>query len=167
MTRIREEEEDCTLWVLFFFVPGFIHQIYRQKDGQASWLWQLFTLYITQIFLNRFIIVFVGSSQNSMKRLTLFQLVCKLLLSTFTCILVCSNICVIIWHNDVARNSGCLSIIKGCRLVFLSASLYVSKRGAYWDRLCCDVVGRWLVVTRVHCGQTVHPIPRPIVTTEH
>jgi len=24
------------------------------------------------------------------------------------------------------------------------------------------VVGRWLVVTRVHCGQTVHP--KPIVT---
>ena len=47
---------------------------------------------------------------------------------------------------------------------FLSASLYVSKRGAYWDRLCRDVVG-WLVVTRVHCGQTVHP--RPIVTLEH
>jgi len=50
-------------------------------------------------------------------------------------------------------------------LPFLSASLYFSKRGAYWDRLCCDVVGRWLVVTRVHCGQTVHP--RPIVTMEH
>jgi len=51
-------------------------------------------------------------------------------------------------------------------LQFLSASLYVSKRGAYWDRLCRDVVGRWsLVVTRVHCGQTVHP--RPIVTMEH
>jgi len=27
----------------------------------------------------------------------------------------------------------------------LSASLYVSKRGAYWDRLCRDVVRRWLV----------------------
>ena len=28
------------------------------------------------------------------------------------------------------------------------------------------LVGRWsLVVTRVHCGQTVHP--RPIVTNEH
>jgi len=26
------------------------------------------------------------------------------------------------------------------------------------------VVG-WLVVTRVHCGQTVHP--RPLVTMEH
>ena len=49
-------------------------------------------------------------------------------------------------------------------LSFVSASLYVSKRGAYWDRLCRDVVG-WLVVTRVHCGQTVHP--RPIVTMEH
>ena len=42
---------------------------------------------------------------------------------------------------------------------FLSASLYLSKRGAYWDRLYRDVVGRWLVVTRVHCGQTVHPRP--------
>jgi len=30
--------------------------------------------------------------------------------------------------------------------LLLSASLYVSKRGAYWDRLCRDVVGRWLVV---------------------
>jgi len=32
-------------------------------------------------------------------------------------------------------------------ILFLSASLYVSKRGAYWDRLCRDVVGRsvgWL-----------------------
>ena len=52
---------------------------------------------------------------------------------------------------------------------FVSASLYFSKRGAYWDRLCRDVVGRWLVgwlvVIRVHCGQTVHP--RPIVTMEH
>ena len=28
---------------------------------------------------------------------------------------------------------------------FLSASLYFSKRGAYWDMLCRDVVGRWLV----------------------
>jgi len=27
------------------------------------------------------------------------------------------------------------------------------------------VVGGWLVVTRMHCGQTVHP--RPIVTMEH
>ena len=34
--------------------------------------------------------------------------------------------------------------------VFLSASLYVSKRGAYWDRLCRDVVGRWLVVGCCH-----------------
>ena len=36
--------------------------------------------------------------------------------------------------------------VKKCmRLHFLSASLYFSKRGAYWDRLCRDVVGRWLV----------------------
>ena len=31
-------------------------------------------------------------------------------------------------------------------LLLLSASLYFSKRGAYWDRLCRDVVGRWLLV---------------------
>jgi len=30
-------------------------------------------------------------------------------------------------------------------ITFLSASLYFSKRGAYCDRLCHDVVGRWLV----------------------
>ena len=29
---------------------------------------------------------------------------------------------------------------------FLSASLYFSKRGAYWDRLCRDAVGRCLLV---------------------
>ena len=29
--------------------------------------------------------------------------------------------------------------------VLLSALLYVSKRGAYCDRLCRDIVGRWLV----------------------
>jgi len=48
-------------------------------------------------------------------------------------------------------SSTCL--IYGCVIwgsdkfwdAFLSASLYVSKRGAYWDRLCRDVVGRWLV----------------------
>jgi len=28
-----------------------------------------------------------------------------------------------------------------------------------------SLVVDWLVVTRVHCGQTVHP--RPIVTMEH
>ena len=33
----------------------------------------------------------------------------------------------------------CMSFVQ-----FLSASLYFSKRGAYWDRLCRDVVGRWL-----------------------
>jgi len=31
------------------------------------------------------------------------------------------------------------------KATFLSASLYFSKIGAYWDRLCRDVVGRWLV----------------------
>jgi len=43
-----------------------------------------------------------------------------------------------------ARN---ISIFALLRLVgFLSASLYFSKRGAYWDRLCRDVVGRWSLV---------------------
>ena len=41
----------------------------------------------------------------------------------------------------------------------------VQRYCAACDRLCRDVVGRWLVVTRVHCGQTVHP--GPIVTMEH
>ena len=58
------------------------------------------------------------------------------------------------------------SVIKPqLKASFLSASLYFSKSGAYWDRLCRDVVGRWLVVTRVHCGQMVHP--RPIGTMDH
>ena len=35
-----------------------------------------------------------------------------------------------------------VAVMKHC---FLSTSLYVTKRGAYWDRLCRDVVGRWLV----------------------
>jgi len=35
--------------------------------------------------------------------------------------------------------------INSLLLLLLSASLYVSKRGAYWDRLCRDVVGCWLV----------------------
>jgi len=68
--------------------------------------------------------------------------------------------------NQMAE--GCRSNVPLCVFSFLSASLYFSKRGAYWDRLCRDVVGRWLVVTRVHCTiqcQTVHP--RPIVTMEH
>ena len=53
-------------------------------------------------------------------------------------------------------------------IFFLSASLYFSKRGAYWDRLCRDVVGRWSLVgwlSRACTGQTVHS--RPIVTMEH
>ena len=68
--------------------------------------------------------------------------------------------------NRVISTAYVVTIQKNYRLtVFLSASLYFSKRGAYRDRLCRDVVGRWLVVTRVHCGETVHP--RPIVTMEH
>jgi len=48
------------------------------------------------------------------------------------------------------RDASCLSVVSfngtKRRVEFLRASLYVSKRGAYWDRLCRDVVGRWLVV---------------------
>ena len=40
----------------------------------------------------------------------------------------------------------CVNLPVVRAVYFLSASLYVSKRGAYWDRLCRDVVGRWLVV---------------------
>jgi len=42
------------------------------------------------------------------------------------------------------------------KLLLLSASLYVSKRGAYWDRLCRDVVG-WLVVGRWLVGCAMWP----------
>ena len=54
------------------------------------------------------------------------------------CLSVCLSVCLM----------SCLCIVSKWRnifLHFLSASLYVSKRGAYWDRLCRDVVGRWLV----------------------
>jgi len=73
-------------------------------------------------------------------------------------------------HHHHRHKAPPLSISSGRSVLFLSASLYISKRGAYWDRLCRNVVGRWLVgrwsvVTRVHCGQMVHP--RPIVTMEH
>ena len=84
--------------------------------------------------------------------------------SPYCCIMVrCSAVLMCPWRVNIRQ------------IWFLRASLYFSKRGAYWDRLCRDVVGRWslvigwlvgwLVVTRVHCGQTVHP--RPIVTMEH
>ena len=43
--------------------------------------------------------------------------------------------------KSVPECCGCISLSAS---VFLSASLYVSKRGAYWDRLCRDVVG-WSV----------------------
>ena len=46
-----------------------------------------------------------------------------------------------IWN----ANGGFVSVLLTHLLTFISASLYVSKRGAYWDRLCRDVVGHWLV----------------------
>jgi len=39
-------------------------------------------------------------------------------------------------HDDSTRN-----IVLDIIIILLSASLYFSKRGAYWDRLCRDVVG--------------------------
>ena len=46
-----------------------------------------------------------------------------------------------VWHSV----SFCVQNFKMLLVTdFLSASLYFSKRGAYWDRLCRDVVGRWL-----------------------
>jgi len=53
---------------------------------------------------------------------------------------------------------------------FLSASLYfrlVGLKEALIEISCVvtSMVVGWLVVTRVHCGQTVHP--RPIVIMEH
>ena len=50
------------------------------------------------------------------------------------------------WHGlglTIADQSMKIPILVDS--ILLSASLYVSKRGAYWDRLCRDVVGRWLV----------------------
>ena len=43
-------------------------------------------------------------------------------------------------HSHVICAQSCPSRWKS----LLSASLYFSKRGAYWDRLWRDVVGRWL-----------------------
>ena len=47
--------------------------------------------------------------------------------------------------NLLAANICLLTALRDIRLnqPFLSTSLYFSKRGAYWDRLCRDVVG-WL-----------------------
>ena len=63
------------------------------------------------------------------------------------------------------------SVDHSCQFVakpFLSASLYTLVKEALIE-IGCVVTSRslvgWLVVTRVHCGQTVHP--RPIVTMEH
>jgi len=50
-------------------------------------------------------------------------------------------------------------------LLLLSASLYVCKRGAYFDRLCRDVVGRWLSRACTVAKRCV--LGGPIVTMEH
>ena len=91
-----------------------------------------------------------------------------------TCLLIRIALCCLCWvtqrwprqYSQAFEGMMMIMILPHPSQVLLSASLYFSKGGAYWDRLCRDVVSRWsLVVTRVHCGQTVHP--RPIVTMEH
>ena len=47
--------------------------------------------------------------------------------------------CLYTWANNVVAHSVQYKQLH----IWLSASLYVSKRGAYWDRMCRDVVG-WL-----------------------
>ena len=49
------------------------------------------------------------------------------------------------WWSCLSRIANHFSLLLPMHRDFLSASLYVSKRGAYWDRLCRDVVGRSLV----------------------
>ena len=51
----------------------------------------------------------------------------------------CNSVCLAVLPFVMSRN------IWKCHQ-FLSASLYFSKRGDYWDRLCRDVVGRWSLV---------------------
>ena len=46
-------------------------------------------------------------------------------------------------YTEFMANKICVYVCTNPLL--LSASLYFSKRGAYWDRLCRDVVGSWLV----------------------
>jgi len=66
-------------------------------------------------------------------------------------------------HNATAQAGDMLT--RSIHIAFLSASLYFSKRGAYWDRLCRDVVGcharalwqQWSLLNRFrteqgHCG---------------
>jgi len=48
---------------------------------------------------------------------------------------------------------------------FLSASLMLVKEALIEIGCVVTSLVGWLVVTRVHCGQTVHP--RPVVTMEH
>ena len=53
----------------------------------------------------------------------------------------------VISDKRTVTQCSCVSAInyKSLWRAIISASLYFSKRGAYWDRLCRDVVGRWLV----------------------
>jgi len=50
------------------------------------------------------------------------------------------NFCIIFSSTSSSRTVLHINLVD---MQFLSASLYFCKRGAYWDRLCRDVVG-WL-----------------------
>ena len=65
-----------------------------------------------------------------------------------------------------ASASGCFRIVSDTLVIKRFNFTLVKEALIEIGCVVHDVVGRWsLVVTRVHCGQTVHP--RPIVTMEH
>ena len=74
---------------------------------------------------------------------------CHLFLKVVETILTCFALAVKQnWAQPVSQFSILILVLPHIHLIILillSASLYVSKRGAYSDRLCRDVVGRWLV----------------------
>ena len=64
---------------------------------------------------------------------------CRLIINKFC---ASDNLCRVIYSRQWLTWIFALTFFL---CILLRASLYVSKRGAYWDRLCRDVVGRWLV----------------------
>ena len=68
------------------------------------------------------------------------------LIMRISCEIYYDDVTVTLFINIRYGNIAFESIPQGTAFPysFLSASLYFSKRGAYWDRLCRDVVGRWL-----------------------
>ena len=85
-------------------------------------------------------------SQSTMQGAATWRIHCHD--SRATChIAGCSHMAKSMWWS--CHIAGCKIPSATLKIVFfaisfLSASLYFSKRGAYWDRLCRDIVGRWL-----------------------